>query len=456
MIGSRHYVLLVASLSLASCAHYLPVAIADAGSLTVLAPPVAAILSQRAQTIYRPYLKPVAVDLSAPLNPNEIAILAVLTNPDIKSMRARAGVSDAQVFAAGLLPDPVFSFGIDHILSGPDPVDNIAGALGFDLNSLRSRAVLRDRARAEARQVRLDLAWAEWQTAGNARLQTVRVLELRKALNIAIVSENSAKSLLSRYLNASGRGDIPADQVQSSRLAAIDSTAKRQTIETDLSTAQYELRRLLGLPPEYPLELAPEPLPPPVIDSGTLFGIASVSRTDLQALQAGYAAQEAIVHKAVIDQFPTLDFTVNGTRDTGNNKLLGPAIGFTLPLWNQNRGGIAIERATREALRAEYDARLFQTRADIAAAVAGIAIARKQRSAVLDGLPEMSKFASATRRAANRGDLAEATAETGEQTLRDQQLLLVQAEQTIAEQTIALEMLVGTLQETWQEYGAGS
>ena len=456
MTKRRHNYLLIASLSLASCAHYRPDPLTDASSLTVLAPPIAAVLSRQARTIDRPYLQPVALDLSAPLNPNELAILAILSNPDLKAMRVRAGISDAQVFAAGLLPDPTFSFGLDHILSGPDPVDNIAGAVGFDINSLRSRAVLREQARAQAAQVRLDLAWAEWQTAGNARLQAVRILELQKGLKLASASEDSAKSLLSRYLRAAGRGDIPADQVQSSRLAAIDATAKRQTIETDLSTAQYELRRLLGLPPEYSLAIAPQPLPPPVTQSGTLFAIASSTRTDLQALKAGYASQEATVHKAVIDQFPTLDLTLNGTRDTGNNKLLGPAIGFTLPLWNRNRGGIAIERATREALRAEYDARLFQTRADIAAAVAGIALARKQRATILDGLPEISKFAAATRRAARRGDLAKATAETAEQTLRDRQLLLVQAEQAIAEQTIALEMLVGALQETWQGYGAGT
>jgi len=445
----RKLILFASSFLLASCAHYTPKPISDPGSAAILQAPVAAVLSQQATEIDRPYLTPVSIDLSAPLNPNQIAIIAVLSNPDLKAMRARAGVSDAQVFAAGLLPDPSFSMGIDEPVSGPPVAANIVSALGFSLNSLRTRSVLREQAKASNQQVRLDLAWAEWQISGNSRLQAVRVLELRKALAIASASEKSSASLLSRYLRASGRGDIPADQVQSARLSSIDAITNKQTTETSLIAAEYELRRLLGLAPDYDLALAPQVLPQRAVDSATLFAFASDNRTDLRALRAGYDAQEAAVHKAVLDQFPIFDLTLNGTRDTGRSTLFGPSVGLTLPLWNRNRGGIAVERATREALRTEYDARLFQTRADIAAAVGGLNIARQQRIAIMGGLPEIEQFALATRRAAERGDLAIATAEAAEQSVRDKHFLLIQIEQAITEQTIALELLVGAPQEAW-------
>lgn len=427
--------------------------LADGGQSAVLQAPVASVLSAQATSIDRPYLKPVIIDLSAPLTPNQIAIIAVLTNPDLAALRARAGVSDAQVFAAGLLPDPTFNVGIDHVVAGPPVVDNLVTALGFSLNALRTRGVTREQARAANQQVRLDLAWAEWQVSGTTRLQAVRILYQRDALRIAVTSEISAQSLLSRYLKASGRGDMTADRVQAARLTAIDAIASRQTAETNLTAAEYELRRLLGLPPDFPLALASAAMPESAPTAAALFDLAMKERTDLQALRAGYAAQEASVHKAVLDQFPTFDLTLTGTRDTGGNKLLGPAIGLTLPLWNRNRGGIAIERATRDALRSEYDARLFQARADIAAAVAGLTLARRQRAILISGMPEIEQFARATRRAATRGDLAIATAETAEQTVRDRHLLLIQSEQAIAEQTIALELLVGAPQESWANMG---
>jgi outer membrane protein TolC len=309
--------------------------------------------------------------------------------------------------------------------------------------------VVRAQANAQARQVRLDLAWAELQTSGQARIQAVRVIELEKAELLARASRDSAQSVLDRMLRAAGRGDILPDQVQAARIAAFDAADRLRIAERDLATARSELTRLVGLPPGYPLRLAPIVLAAPAPAAAFLYEIAVRERTDLQALRAGYGAQEAAVHKAVLDQFPTLDLSINGARDTAGNLTLGPSVAFTLPLWNRNRGGIAIERATRAALRAEYEARLFKTRADIAAAIESLLVLRRQRDAILRDLPALERFAQANRRAADRGDLPLTTAMTAEQAARDKHILLAQAEQGIAEQTIALELLTGVPQEAW-------
>ena len=80
----------------------------------------------------------------------------------------------------------------------------------------------------------------------------------------------------------------------------------------------------------------------------------------------GYDSQKAAVRKAMMDAFPSLQLTVGRARDTANNQTIDPAVNFTLPLFNRNRGGIAVAKATRAQLRAEYAARLFAARADIA------------------------------------------------------------------------------------------
>jgi outer membrane protein TolC len=410
---------------------------------------VASVLEARASAIERPWLKPAPVDLSAPLTPGGIAALAVVNNPDLTALRSRAGVADAQAFAAGLLPDPTFSIGADKVLSGPDTMLGIASSLGFDLNALRTRGTTRQQARAEARKVRLDLAWNEWQTSGQARLQGARIIALERQVALERASRDSTQTMLDRMLRAAGRGDIGGEQVQGGRLAAFDAAERLRNDEKELCAARFELAKLIGFPPGRALRLASPSLPPAPRDAGVLFALAQQRRTDLQALRAGYAAQEASVHKAVLDQFPKLDLTVNAGRDTAGNVTVGPAVSFTLPLWNRNRGGIAVERATRAALKTEYEARLFQTRAEIAAAVDGLSIARRQREAVLASLPAARLFAEANRRAADRGDLSLATAATAEQTLRDKQLQLAQAERDIAERTIALELLTGAPQETW-------
>ncbi|MBN8829368.1 MAG: TolC family protein [Sphingomonadales bacterium] len=430
------------------CAHYAPMPLEPMPA--ALNAPIASVLAEQADKISRPWLNPVTLDLSAPLTPDAIATLAVVNNPDLKAARARAGVSDAQVFAAGLLPDPNVSLGANKVLAGPDPFLDLANALSFDINALRTRGVTREKAKANARQVRLDLAWLEWQTAGQARIQAVRIQSLEAQLALAGQSVESQQWLFERTREAAARGDVSGDRLQTARVAALDAQSKLRTVQTDLATARSELSKLLGLPPGALPQLAPVALPEPPPQTDVLFDLARADRTDLQALQAGYAAQEAAVHKAVLDQFPTLNLTVNANRDSAGNTLAGPAVDFTLPLWNRNRGGIAVERATRAALKAEYDARLFQARADIVAAEAGLALAFRQRADAQKGLPTLQTYSRASRRAAERGDLSQETAIAAEQALRDRLMQIAQSEQAIREQMIALELLTGTPREAWK------
>lgn len=413
------------------------------------ADPIASIVEQKASQVERPWLAPVTIDLSAPLTRDGIAAIAVLNNPDLAALRARTEIAGAQVFAAGLLPDPTFSLGANKVLSGPDTLLDLTAALGLDIASLRTRAVRRQEALAHDQQVRLDLAWAEWQTAGQARLQATRINRLGKIVDLARQSRNSTQSLLDRITRAAIRGDTAGDRLQAARLAVLTSSENLRTSEKELETAHVDLVRLLGLPPGYALRLAP-PLPfatPP--PTSVLFPVAEANRTDLAALREGYKSQEAVVHRAVLEQFPNLGLSLNTQRDSAGNLLAGPAINFTMPLWNRNRGVIAVERATREALRTEYDARLFQTRSELYAVEARITGAQQSRADALAALPQLERYATASRGAADRGDLSHETAENAEQALRDRQTQLERAKQDLEEQMIALELLTGTQMGAW-------
>jgi cobalt-zinc-cadmium efflux system outer membrane protein len=433
--------------ALTACASYKAAPLADATE--ALAKPDLAILSTDAAKIDRPWLTPQSIDLSQPLTPNALAVIAILENPDLKALRTKSGVVDAQAFAARLLPDPTAQAGFDKRISGPDPLNGFAGQLGIDLTALRLARVTREGGQAAQRQVRLDLAWAEWQTAGQARLQGARIVALEAQVEQARISAASSDRLFIVVQRAAGRGDLAAGEVDARRQATLDAADKARTIERDLTTARGDLNTLLGLPPETILRLAPPPLPAIPPATSVLVAQALDRRLDLQALRAGYSAAEADTHKAILNQFPNLSLNLAGARDTAGNYTAGPQVGFTLPLWNRNRGGIAIANATRAQLRAEYDARLFQTRAEIAAAVAGLETIRRQHAELLAKLPAIDRFAVSSARAARRGDLASAVAETAAQSLRDRTTTLLQLDQQAAEATIALELLSGGPSEGW-------
>ena len=429
------------------CAHYVAAPLREPSS--VLAAPDLALLVADAAKIDRPFLKPEVIDLSRPLTSNALAVIAVIENPDLKALRTKSDVTDAQAFAARLLPDPTAQASFDKLLQGPDDFNAFAGQLGLDLGALRRARVTRESGDASKRQVRLDLAWAEWQTAGQARLQGARIFALGEQLPIAQATAASAERLLMVTERAAARGDIAATEVETRRQAALDAADKLRVAERELVTARGELNRLLGLAPEMALQIAPLPAAPVPPDAGLLVTHAVDKRFDLAALRAGYGVAEADVHRNILDQFPSLSLTLAGARDTSLNYTAGPQVGFTLPVWNRNRGGVRVATATRAQLRAEYDARLFQTRAEIAAAVATLATIRRQRATLVAQMPPVEKYAAATARAAQRGDLAQATAETAAQAQRDRRLVLLQLDQGAAEAFVALELLTGGPAEGW-------
>jgi cobalt-zinc-cadmium efflux system outer membrane protein len=441
----RHRAVLALTLfaaTLGGCAVYRPAPL-SAESDAVLAQPDLNGAAVAAARMKNPRLTPVSIDLNQPLTPEALGLIAVVENPDLKAARAKAGVARAQAFAAGLLPDPVITLGGDHILSGPDHTDPRLASIALDLNALRERGVTEEAAEDARRQARLDLAWQELQTAGQARLLAARINGLEAAAAINAESHARAEAMLTRVLSAAARGDVKADEVEARRLAAADAADKARQTERDLGAARLDLNKLLGLRPETALRIAAATVP--VIDDGAeaLFERAKRQRLDLGALWEGYRSQEAGVRKAVMDQFPNLQLTLTRQRDTTSNQLIGPSVNFTLPLWNRNQGGIAVARATREQLAAEYAARVFAARADIAALVDGLDIERRQRAEIAAQVGPLTAIVSATADAARHGDIAQAAADAARQSLADKQLALIGLDQAMAEQTIALELAVG-------------
>lgn len=444
----RPIIVLLSAVSV-SCAQYARAPVATPA--VALAAPDIALLSAQAMKINRPFLRPQPIDLSRPLTFNEIAVITVLANPDLKAQRTKAGVTDAQAFAARLLPDPTAQLSFDKLISGPDMLNGFGGQLGFDLAQLRTARITRESGAASKAQVRLDLAWAEWQAASNAQVQAVRIVALERQLVFGRATLASAQSWLGRVQRAAGRGDVAGSDSDARRLALLDASDKVRTAERDLAAARLELNKLMGIPPDVVIAIAaPDPpaIPP---DAETLTVQAIGRRLDLAALRAGYGVGEADVHKAILQQFPNISLTLASARDTAGNLTLGPQLGFTLPLWNRNRGGIAIATATREQLRVEYEARLFQTRAEIAAAISGLAIVRKQRAELMAQLPALERYAAATERAGRRGDLSLSTAESAAQSLRDRRSALAALDQQAGEQTILLEQLSGGPSEGWSK-----
>ena len=441
-------VLLCGAAMVAACATYSNRPLDSADIDAVLASPDRAVLVRRASSLTHPRLAPVALDFTKPLTGDEIAVIAVIANPDLRSLRAKQRVADAQVFAARLLPDPQLSAGFDRVLSPTNQGLSraVAGSLTLDLlGALTTRHVELQVARAAAEQIRLDIAWQEWSTAGQARLLAIRLPRQRLAATLARLAAALAEQSLQRALAVAVRGDVRNDEVELRRIAAADAGTRALTAERDAEVTRLDLNRILGLTPDEPLVVVtaavlPFWIPP---DPTTLFAVARSSRLDLLALAAGYDSQQASLHRAILGQFPRLAITINRASDTSVVQTLGPAVTLDLPFWNRNRGTIATAEATREQLRFEYAARLHQTRADIAALVAGLRRDEQSRETVGIQAGELEHMTAALEAAAARGDVILPLAESSRAAVIDKRLTILALEQACAEQRLALALAIG-------------
>lgn len=350
---------LLLAFAVCGCAHYRPEPLPAAPDLQKTPE-----LTVPARQFWLPGLTPHRV---APQGLDEITVitLAVFNNPDLKAARLRAGVAQAQLLAAGLLPDPQVdaNFATSAL--------NYGGVLGLseEVQALLTRGAAKSAAGAAVQQVNLEILWQEWQVAERARELFIEI-RMDKQLQEVL---SSARSLLEdRYRRdqaAMQRGDETQGIVAADLNALADADTSQRQLETETNANRHALNALLGLQPEAQLHLTGQTTAPSVTEDEFERELASLPqrRADLLALQAGYRSQEEALRRAVLAQFPALSAGVEFERDPVEGvNAIGPQVSMSLPLFNRNRGQIAIQKATRELLRQTYQARLdgAQSQAD--------------------------------------------------------------------------------------------
>lgn len=374
---SRACVLTLLALTAAGCATYSPQPLGDGQGAKDVSQ-----LSASTADMPLPALRTHTFDPSQGLDTTDVAILAIANNPDLKVLRDQLGVARAQSFAAGLLPDPQVSINREYLTHHiPGYTTAYAYGISEDITNLLLRSTRKAAAKSQADQVNLDLLWAEWQTIAQSRLLFNQVLSLR-AQQQELAAEQTALQPVDGYVRkALQQGNLTYDAASAGLNAYSDAGKRLADGTVQLHQAEHDLRLLLGLEPDAPLQLTGPAFDvsptPEQID--TALASLPQRRPDLLALQAGYKAQEATLRGAIRAQFPALTLGVDRQADNGDIQSHGINVGFTLPLFDRNRGNIAIEKATRQQLKDDYENRVLTTRSDIRQLTADQDTLRHQR-----------------------------------------------------------------------------
>lgn len=352
-------------------------------------------------------LKPVRITLADGLDPLEVAVLAVLNSPELAAKRAALGVNAAEIFAAGLLPDPQITAGGDTPVAGPDTHTAYSVSPALDIAALLQRAHARRAAQFTGRQADLDLLWAEWGAAQQARtLAETALADENRAADLRQVA-TAAAARAAQSSAALARHDVSGQAAASDLALKLDAETQLANALHDAQKARRDLNGLLGLSPDVALPLVRGPEPATWSADAIQQALQTLPsrRPDLLALQAGYAAQDENLRKAIVAQFPLTQIALAFARDTAGVTSVGGSAAFALPVFNSGRGEVRIQGATREQLRAEYQARLDQTQAEVAAAEGELAGALALRQTLRAELPRLEALAAPARAALDRHDL---------------------------------------------------
>ena len=315
-----------------------------------------------------PQLPPLIVHKGQALTPDLAAIVAVVGDPLLRALRGREAIAAAQVLAAGLLPNPTFSYGVGIPLSGAGLTEALRVGLGLPIRPLFTRPARMQAARYHAQAVDLTVAWQEWQVAARAKALVYELLVGRRERRLLAHEVHALRHSAALLSDAQAAGYATIGAAAAARLALHQTELARLTVRRDDALKRLQLKALLGVGARTPLRLAHH------LPLGDFAGRVPVDvwlkglsrrRLDLLALRRGYKSQNAVLRAAIAGQFPAITIGVNRARDTSGINTLGGGVALELPIFNHNQGVVAVARTTRRMLFRSYEARLFGARGDI-------------------------------------------------------------------------------------------
>jgi cobalt-zinc-cadmium efflux system outer membrane protein len=296
----------------------------------------------------RSVVYPHGISLTEELSEEQAVLVALWNNALFLEQLADLGVAQGDLVQAGLLPNPevVYYFEVPH-----KPLKYL---VDFPLEALwlrpiRVAAAEREVGRVCSRltQLGLDLmrdtrqAYADLQLAQARRVVALDAAALRNG--IARVASSRAEA-----------GDISPQEASTAHVDAYRAQQDITRIEFESHLAAERLRYLMGVSNDpTPLRVMPvQRLVLPRLDREALVVEATLSRPDAQAAAQNAAAAAERLRLAKIGWVRFLGL-LDATSGTKTGHEFGPAFRVTLPIFNQNQGGIAraeaeLERADRQ------------------------------------------------------------------------------------------------------------
>lgn len=326
-------------------------------------------------------------DLSDGLSCAEAEVLALFYNPELRVVRAEAGIAEADARHAGLWEDPEFGFDAAQVLS-PGSQFDFGATLGLTLPISGRLGIERDRADAAHEAALLRIADAEWNLRiGVRKAWADWVLAEGRYTQYVLFAEQSEQLLetIDRLVEVGELGRIEGRLVWVERAVHAADTVGAEFAAAE---ARGKLLAMIGLPADSKIEF--ENLLPSDEQVEMDFSAERLiaANTALAVLVKEYEVAEHALRYEVRKQFPDISLGGGfGSEDDDERLLFG--VTLPIPVLNANRAGIARAHAERDAARVRAEIKLDEVQRGLLMAAAQSEAVRQQREMYIEGIAPM-------------------------------------------------------------------
>jgi len=372
-------------------------------------------------------------------------------NPQLLQARQDVEAAKGRWIQDRALPNPeleVSATELSEALQGGSTVgdDSIALSQEVDLTGkfwLRGKAAKAD---YQSRQHLLQRVWSEvafevTEAYNNLLRSTQRIGVAREVLTL---TRGLFDQVQLRY-NAGEvlRNELLRAQIESAKAENAVLDAEKQIT---LDTAALNL--LLGKAAQEPLTLVDQfTYDPQDLDEDRLLTQALQQRQDLKAREAEIRAQRKRWQLAMSNILDNPTVSVIGTRElgeAGTEKVLGLAVRWPIPFWNQNRGAIREERAELAKREIEYEALQREVGREVVSAVAEAQLAQRQATVWRTGVEQANELMRLASQQYREGDINFLTYLEHLATVRETKVAYVEALGTYRTQLARLNQAVAS------------
>ncbi len=382
-----------------------------------------------------------AFDVNDGLTLAEGEAVALVFNPDLRVARLKINVARATAANAGLWEDPTVGVDLERILKSVDNPWIVGATIDITIPISGRLEVEKERAgKALAAQVQR-VAAQEWATRAAVRELWVAWSAQKERLGL----EKELVARLGDVAELAGKQEEAGSMSRiETRLFHVELEGARAELiarEARVAEMEIELKLLLGLSPKAPVTLVP---------SVTYTGVEQVELKELEtrnpelaAVRAEYDVAEESFRLEVRKQYPDLTIGPGYKNEDGASRALF-SVAMPLPLWNQNKQGVAEAGAQRDVAKGEFTATYERLGAKLAMAQTRYEAGRKVREAV-EGkvLPLADEQEAKVREVAGLGRVDPLLILQAIQTQHQAKVRLVEAREAESVGAVRVEELLG-------------